>query len=67
VAFNPTEADHNEVNKFIDALLSKFENGDITALTARSNLAPVITAAARDNYTEFKKHIRTPVSQIEVA
>ncbi len=67
MAFNPTEADHNEVNKFIDALLSKFENGDITALTARSYLAHVITAAARDNYTEFKKHIRTPVSQIEVA
>ena len=67
MAFNPTEADYKEVNKYIDALLSKFKNGDITALTARSYLAPVIIAPARDNYTEFKKHIRTPVSQIEVA
>ena len=67
MAFNPTEADHKEVNKYIDALLAKFENGDITALTVRSYLAPVITAAARDNYTEFKKHIRIPVSRIEDA
>lgn len=67
MAFNPTEADHKEVNKYIDALLSKFEKRDITALTARTYLAHVITAAALDNYTEFKKHIRNPVSRIEDA
>ena len=67
MAFNPTEADYKEMNKFIDALLSKFENGDITALTARSYLAHVVTAAAGGNYTEFKMHIRVPVYRIEDA
>ncbi len=47
-------ADHRNLDKFLDAVLDHYKNGEVSQSQAREALAQVFTAAAIDNGGEVK-------------
>lgn len=60
MAFRPSEADQNTLDKFLGMVLDAYKSGEVDRLRAVGVLAHVMTAAAIDNEGEFQKFIRLP-------
>lgn len=57
-----SEADHNTLDLYLNAVLDAYRDGKWDQLTARSDLAHVIAAAAKDNANEV-----TPYAKLRLA
>jgi hypothetical protein len=60
VAIDLSEADHIALDAFIGSILTEFKSGNLSLIAARSDLAEVVAAVARDNES-VKNFIRIPV------
>jgi hypothetical protein len=58
MAFEPTKADQEALDKFLGAMLDAYRAGRADRLRVIGVLAHAITAAALDNQGEFEKYIR---------
>jgi hypothetical protein len=64
MSFEPNEADHLALDRFLELVLDIYKDGRADRDTAVGILAHVMTAAAIDNAAEFKAHIRLSETQL---
>lgn len=52
MAIDLSEADHNDMDSFLEFVLDAYANKEVSRLSAVAALAHVLTAAAKDNQGE---------------
>lgn len=64
MAFKLSHKDHRTMDAHLASLLNAYKDGDLELSQARASLAHIITAAAIDNESEFKKYIALSPNEV---
>ncbi|MDE0242539.1 MAG: hypothetical protein OXQ84_20485 [bacterium] len=59
-----SETDHHTLDRYLNAVLDAYRDGKWDQLTARSDLAHVIAAAAKDNGNEVVPYAKLRLSEL---
>ncbi|MDE0177361.1 MAG: hypothetical protein OXP36_02085 [Gammaproteobacteria bacterium] len=60
-----SEKDHNELDKFVNAVLDAYRDGRLSQVEARADLMHVVAAAAKDNYDGVVSFSEVRLAEIE--
>ena len=62
-----SDADHNKLDKLVNAVLNGYRNGTLSQLDARADLVHIVAAAAKDNHDGVVNFSEVRLDEIEGA